>query len=75
MKSLMLLETQERGNFGRQLRGHAKLEGPDDDAANDECFEEFNPTTQDETEQVLTVWGSAFLSLCIELKDISSAKH
>lgn len=69
MKSLMFLETHRRGNVGRRLRGPPKL-ASSEDYENDECFQEFNPISQAETEKVVSIWARAFITLCTEVHDM-----
>lgn len=74
MKSLMFLQGS-RKQVSSRLRGHTQFvfSGSQERSDDDDCFEQFNPTSQSETQQVVGRWAKAFLALCVELKSLPSA--
>lgn len=77
MKSLMFLQAQHGRGAGQRLRGNAKalaLESPEE-SDNEDCFAQFNPTTQAETEEVVANWGKAFLTLPIQIRALPRVKR
>jgi len=76
MKSLMFAQTGKSRRLHQHLRGHGKsliVDSPDD-ADNDDCFAQFNPVTQAETEEVVAAWAKAFMTLGIEVRSLPTSK-
>lgn len=76
MKNLMFAQTGRSRRLHRHLRGHDEflsLDSPDD-ADNDDCFAQFNPVTQAETQEVVAVWAKAFMTLGIEVRSLPGSK-
>lgn len=48
----------------RRLRGRAGAGRPEHDEFPGSCFQQFNPGTQEATEEVVDNWSRAFLTLC-----------
>jgi len=48
----------------RKFRSHAHLMTPESQENPTDCFEQFNPESQAETEEVAENWTGAFLTLC-----------
>jgi len=63
-KSMTLLQT--RSSHKQLLRGSKALQ-PESDENTGDCFNQFNPETQAETEAVARNWAQAFLTLCDEV--------
>jgi len=51
----------------RRFRSHAHAMGPESAEKGSDCFEQFNPESQSETEDVTENWSGAFLMLCDEV--------
>eukprot|EP00746_Dinoflagellata_sp_MGD_P003213 gnl/MRDRNA2_/MRDRNA2_106236_c0_seq1.p1 gnl/MRDRNA2_/MRDRNA2_106236_c0~~gnl/MRDRNA2_/MRDRNA2_106236_c0_seq1.p1 ORF type:complete len:463 (+),score=93.44 gnl/MRDRNA2_/MRDRNA2_106236_c0_seq1:164-1552(+) len=69
-KSLGLLQTSA---VKRQenLRGRNRALVPEDEQNVDDCFDQFNPKSQSETESTTAAWTKAFLTLCDEVAILS----
>lgn len=63
--SLGFLQTGSESH--RQLRGKSKLKMPESAENPSDCFEQFNPESQPETQDVAENWAQAFLTLCDEV--------
>jgi len=51
----------------RKFLSHARMMTPESKEKPEDCFEQFNPESQAETEQVTANWAGAFLTLCDEV--------
>jgi len=51
----------------RRFRSHAHMMTPESKEKPSDCFEQFNPETQAETEEVTETWTGALLTLCDEV--------
>lgn len=82
---LGFLQRQRRTRRASKLRGQTasrrtavaaawkKLQGPENEELLDNCIDQFNPQTQDETEAVISKWTSAYLELCQQVSQKSAA--
>lgn len=69
-KSLGFLQTS---SVKRQehLRGRNRALVPEDEQNVDDCFDQFNPKSQSDTETTTGIWTKAFLKLCDEVAILS----
>lgn len=67
---LGLLQTEQK----TRLRGQTQVMMPEKDEDPSDCFEQFNPKSQAETQAVAENWAKAFLYLCDEVASRGAAK-
>jgi len=70
-KSLGLIQTnavRKQENF----RGRQRALIPEDEQDVDDCFDQFNPKSQSETEATIAAWTKAYLTLCDEVAILSA---
>lgn len=67
-----LLQTKRQK---RRLRGHLELKMPESEENPADCFNQFNPESQEETEAVTENWARAFLTLCDEVATLGKASN
>lgn len=64
--SLGFLQTSSESHKS-QLRGQSKAMMPESAEEPDSCFNQFNPESQSETQEVAENWAQAFMTLCDEV--------